>query len=162
MNTDSKVMHTALYAGSFTPFTVGHMSVLQRALRLFDRVVVMVGINADKPEREPDIDYLRSLIDSIDGAELLLWKGLTVDAAAEVGADWLVRGVRSVADFEYERNLADINRKISGLETVFLPATPELSMISSSMVRELRSYGHDVSSFLPPVSDMQPQEPSDL
>ena len=153
MESESPTLRTALYAGSFAPFTVGHLSVLQRALQIFDRVVVMVGINPAKPDRPDDIDSLRRLVDGIDGAELLLWQGLTVDAAAEVGAKWLVRGVRSVADFEYERNLADINRRISGLETIILFATPELSMISSSMVRELRSYGHDVSPFLPVIPD---------
>ena len=143
------VMKTALYAGSFNPFTIGHMSILRRAVQLFDRVVVMVGVNAEKQtERGADVDELRRKLSHLSGVEVISWSGLTVDAAAEVGAKWLLRGVRSVADYEYERNLADVNKAISGLETVILFAEPELSMVSSSMVRELQRYGRDVSDFV--------------
>lgn len=141
-------MKIALYAGSFNPFTVGHMSILRRGLQLFDRVVVMVGVNSEKRTDTTNIDDLRQKLEQIPGVEVLSWSGLTVDAAAEVGAKWLLRGVRSVADYEYERNLADINKAISGLDTVILFAEPELSMVSSSMVRELQRYGRDVSDFV--------------
>ena len=77
------------------------------------------------------------------------WSGLTVDAARSVGARWLLRGARTAADFEYERNLADINRDIAGVDTVILPTEPQLAMVSSSMVRELKRFGHDVSKYLP-------------
>lgn len=141
-------MKIALYAGSFNPFTVGHMSILRRGLQLFDRVVVMVGVNSEKQVDTTNIDELRQKLEQIPGVEVLSWSGLTVDAAAEVGAKWLLRGVRSVADYEYERNLADINKAISSLDTVILFAEPELSMVSSSMVRELQRYGRDVSDFV--------------
>lgn len=144
-------MRTAIYAGSFNPFTVGHLSVLCRGMEIFDRVVVMIGINSSKPadcDSAPELQRRLRLIEGLASIEVIAWDGLTVDAAREVGAKWLLRGVRSVADFEYERNLADINRRISGLETVILFATPELSMVSSSMVRELNRFGHDASEFI--------------
>lgn len=141
---------TALYAGSFNPFTKGHLSILRRGLELFDRVVVMIGVNAGKPAAGVDAAGLAERLAALglENVEVMEWSGLTVDAAREVGARWLLRGVRSVADYEYERNLADINRKISGIDTVILFAEPSLSMISSSMVRELSHYGHDVSEFV--------------
>lgn len=143
-------MRTALYAGSFNPFTIGHLSILQRGLQLFDRVVVMIGTNTAKgtDTAKDQAEDLRQRLGDLDRTEVIFWDGLTVDAAAKVGARWLLRGVRSVADYEYERNLADINRRISGIETVILFAEPELSMISSSMVRELRHYGRDVSDLI--------------
>ncbi len=142
-------MKTALYAGSFNPFTIGHMSILRRGLELFDRVVVVVGINSEKQaEAAANVEELQRKLSALPGVEVISWRGLTVDAAAEVGAKWLLRGVRSVADYEYERNLADINKAISGLDTVILFAEPELSIVSSSMVRELQRYGRDVSDFV--------------
>ena len=142
-------MKIALYAGSFNPFTVGHMSILRRGLQLFDRVVVMVGVNSEKRTDTTNIDDLRQKLEQIPGVEVLSWSGLTVDAAAEVGAKWLLRGVRSVADYEYERNLAYANRNLTGIETVLLYTLPELSYISSTMVKDLQSHGYDVSPYVP-------------
>lgn len=146
------IVRTALYAGSFNPFTTGHLSILRRGLELFDRVVVVIGINESKSgscqSAEDLAGRLREKLQYGDRVEVMAWDGLTVDAAEKVGARWLLRGVRSVADYEYERNLADINRAISGIDTVILFAEPELSMVSSSMVRELRRYGRDVADFV--------------
>lgn len=144
-------MRKALYAGSFDPFTIGHLSVLRRGLQLFDHVTVMIGINSAKPAIRCSAAELKQHLGEIEGCErvdVIEWDGLTVDAAKEIGAKWLLRGVRTVADFEYERNLADINRRISGLETVLLMSEPELSMISSSVVRELKRFGRDVSDLI--------------
>ena len=141
----------ALYAGSFNPFTIGHLSVLKRGLRIFDRVTVMIGINIEKQDSNLTAEELQQRLRAIGGCEnvdVIAWNGLTVDAARSVGAQWLLRGARSVADFEYERNLADVNRRISGLDTVILFSEPELSMISSSMVRELNRFGRDVSDLI--------------
>lgn len=141
-------LRTALYAGTFNPFTIGHLSILRRGLELFDKVVVCVGVNCAKGPARPDIEALREKLAAIGNAEVIEWDGLTVDAATATGARWLLRGVRSVADFEYERNLADINRRIAGIETVILFAEPELAAVSSSMVRELKRFGRDVDDLI--------------
>lgn len=145
-------MRTALYAGSFNPFTIGHLSILRRGLQLFDRVVVTIGCNVSKPDdafhqRADDLRRRLAAIPGLEKVEVMVHSGLTVDAARSVGARWLLRGVRSVADYEYERNLADINRRISGLDTVIFFAEPELSMVSSAMVRELRQFGYPTDEF---------------
>jgi pantetheine-phosphate adenylyltransferase len=140
--------------GSFDPFTAGHASLVTRGLELFDRIVIAIGINAQKPNEagraeERAADIRRLYADQADRVSVIVYTGLTVDAAEEAGAKFLLRGVRSVKDFEYERDIADVNRKLSGIETVLLYSLPELSAVSSSIVRELRSYGRDVSQFLP-------------
>lgn len=141
---------TALFAGSFRPFTTGHLDILERGLELFDRVVVCVGVNCAKGrDAKSCAQDLEAIIGRYDRASLIYWDGLTVDAARSVGARWLLRGARTAADFDYERNLADINRRIDGIETVILVARPELACVSSSMVRELASFGRDVAPFLP-------------
>lgn len=143
----------ALFAGSFNPFTRGHASVVERALPLFDRIIIAVGVNAAKEADEAAAaaraDAIRRLYEGRN-VEVISYSGeLTVDVAARTGARWLLRGVRSVKDFEYERDLADINRKLSGIETVLLYSLPEHAAISSSVVRELQSYGRDVADMLP-------------
>ncbi len=143
---------TALMPGSFNPFTVGHMDILRRSLELFDRVVVSVGVNRAKTtdaEIDTRLEAIRRAVAPLRGVEVMAWEGLTVDAARSVGAVAMVRGVRSVADFDYERSLAELNRRISGIDTVLLVASPELSAVSSSAVRELESFGYDVTEFLP-------------
>lgn len=138
----------ALYAGSFSPITVGHLSIITRALELFDKVVVCIGRNNAKESAETGSDnvgHIRRALAALPGVEVMEWDGLTVDAARSIGARWLLRGVRSVADYEYERSLADINRSLSGIDTVILFAEPSLAHISSSLVRELRRFGHDTS-----------------
>lgn len=142
---------TALFAGSFNPFTLGHKSIADRALALCDRLVIGIGVNPGKPAAgiENRVAAVKRIFAADPRVEVYLYGGLTTDFARECGADFMVRGVRSVADFEFERNLADINFKLSGIDTVLLTALPELSHISSSMVRELASYGVDVSPYLP-------------
>lgn len=142
---------TALFAGSFNPFTIGHKSIVERTLSICDHVVVAVGYNPAKPA-----DDAKKLMENISRifadeprVEAALYSGLTVDFARECGADFMVRGLRGVSDFEYERNLAEVNLRISGIETLLMPALPELSYISSSTVRELADNGYDVSRFLP-------------
>lgn len=145
-------MNTILFPGSFNPFTVGHQSLVGRVLPLFDRVVIAVGVNSGKHggtsvgERIAAIERLYS---SEPKVTVTSYDGLTVDACRREGARWMLRGVRSTIDFEYERNLADVNRRISGIETLLLFTLPEYAAVSSSVVRELESYGYDVSEFLP-------------
>ena len=144
----------AFFAGSFNPFTVGHLSVVERALPLFTGgIVIGVGVNAakqaaDGAATEMRLEAIRRATRHLSGVEVVAYDDLTVDAARRAGATALLRGVRSVADFEYERNIADVNRNISGLETVLIYALPEHTAVSSSVVRELARYGHDVSQWL--------------
>lgn len=143
----------AVFAGSFDPFTIGHYDVVARALEIFDRIVVCVGINAGKTGATGTAYERAQAIGRVYAGEprveVATWSGLTVDFARERGACALLRGIRSVKDFEYERDLADANLRIGGIETVLLYSSPEYSWVSSSLVRELMSYGHDVSRMLP-------------
>lgn len=146
-------MSTAFFAGSFNPFTRGHASVVERALPLFDNIIIGIGVNAEKPGAADRADAACHRIAALYAANprvrVEVYSGLTVDAAKAFGANVLLRGVRSVADYEYERSLADLNRRLSGIETLLLFSLPELEYISSSAVRELASYGRDVSDMLP-------------
>ena len=148
-------MRTAIFVGSFDPFTVGHDSIVRRALPLFDRLVVgVVGDNVHKPDMCPAVERMRvieELYANEPAVEVKPYYGLAVDFAREEGARFIVKGVRSVKDFEYEREQADINRLISNgeIETILLYAEPQLASISSSMVRELQHYGQDIRQFLP-------------
>ena len=147
-------MPTCLFPGSFNPFTVGHASIVERALPLFECIIIAVGVNCDKAgvDATANIDAIRRYAARFPKGkvDVTTYSGeLTVDLARRVGADWLLRGVRSAKDFEYERDMADINRRIAGVETLILFALPEYGAVSSSVVRELASYGHDVDEFLP-------------
>lgn len=148
----SSSKHIAFFAGSFDPFTIGHASIVERALGLFDEIVVGIGINPHKTsaeEAERRAKHIVRLYENEPRIVVSTYSGLTVDAARDSGATCLLRGVRSVKDFEYERDMADINRQLSGLETVLLYSLPEYSAVSSSMVRELQAFGKDVSRYLP-------------
>ena len=142
----------AIFPGSFDPFTVGHHSIVMRALPLFDKIVVAIGTNAAKYAMMSEsrrVEALRELYADNEKIEVISYEGLTVDAAKMCGAKFILRGVRMIQDFEYEKNLAEVNRSISGLETVLLYTLPEFGHISSSIVRELIRYVRDVSSLLP-------------
>ena len=146
------VMRKVLFPGSFDPFTLGHADIVRRALGLFDEVVVAVGYNEQKKGWMPveeRVEAIRKLYKDEPRVRVESYTGLTVDFAREKGITAIVRGVRTTADFEYEMQLADVNRRLTGIETVLLPASPQLASLSSSVVRELASFGHDVSAFLP-------------
>lgn len=147
----TRKFRTALYPGSFNPFTIGHKSIVERTLAICDRVIIAVGCNPDKPDGNAAarVAGIKRIFADDPRVDAVLYSGLTVDLARECGADFMVRGVRGNADYEYERNLAEVNLRISGIETLLMPALPELSFVSSSMVRELRANGYDVSGFLP-------------
>ena len=144
---------TGIFVGSFDPFTVGHDSIVRRALPLFDRLVIgVVGDNVQKPYMRPAeerMQAIRELYRHEPAIEVMAYHGLAVDFARSVGARFIVKGVRSVKDFEYEREQADINRQIAGIETVLLYSEPQYSSVSSTLVRELQHFGVDVSEFLP-------------
>lgn len=147
-----------IFVGSFDPFTVGHDSVVRRALPLFDKLVIgVVGDNVQKPYMRPTTERMKAieqLYADQTAIEVKPYYGLAVDFARAENAHFIVKGVRSAKDFEYEREQADINRLITHgeVETLLLYAEPHLSSISSSMVRELQHFGQDVSPFLPPAS----------
>lgn len=152
MTAKSPELRVAIFPGSFDPFTKGHLDIVERGLKMFDKIVVAVGVNSTKSGSTPvaeRIDAIRKAIAPTGKVEVIDYQGLTIDAAKACGACAIIRGIRSVADFEYERNLADVNRAISGIDTVMLCADPSLAAVSSSVVRELKSYGHDVTPFLP-------------
>ncbi len=144
---------TGIFVGSFNPFTVGHDSIVRRALPLFDRMVIgVVGDQVHKPDMPSAEERIKAIAELYADEPRIVVKpyyGLAVDFARQEGARFIVKGVRSVKDFEYERDQADINRLLSGVETILLYAEPQLSSVSSSMVRELRHFGADVTTLLP-------------
>ena len=142
----------ALFAGSFDPFTIGHYSVVKRALPMFDKITIGIGINSGKKSMFPVEERVKAIEKAFAGEERIevkVYDCLTMDFAKEIGADVLLRGVRTTKDFEYEREIADINLKLGGIETVLLISEPEYASVSSSVVRELITYGKDVSELLP-------------
>lgn len=144
-------MKTGVFVGSFNPFTIGHESIVRRSLALFDKLVIGVGVNTAKEDNEGEsrVGQIARLYADEPRVEVRSYTDLTVDFARREGAQFIVKGVRSVKDFEYEREQADINRRLSGLETVLLFAEPGMEAVSSSLVRELQRFGRDVSEFLP-------------
>ena len=145
-------METLLYAGSFDPITRGHLDVIRRAAALCGRLVVAVMVNRQKrgtlpPETRAAL--VRQAVAPIGNVEVLVDDGLLVDCARRVGADAVVRGLRPVGDFESEYQMAQVNRVLGGAETLFLVTAPEVENISSSLVRELHSFGGDIAPFVP-------------
>lgn len=144
----------ALYPGTFDPFTFGHRDVLERALRVFDRVEVTVGVNVEKEtlfSTEERTNLVRRCTQDLDGVRVHAYEGLIVDRARDAGAVALVRGLRQVSDFDAEFRMAFANRKLAPeLETVFFMTSEEYALISSSMVRDAHRWDGDVSKFVPP------------
>ncbi|MBF1628878.1 pantetheine-phosphate adenylyltransferase [Prevotella sp.] len=145
-------MNKGLFVGSFDPFTIGHASIVRRALPLFDHIIIGVGVNERKKymlDAEERVRRIKRLYADNPKIEVKAYSDLTIDFARREQATYIIKGVRSVKDFEYEREQADVNKLLSGVETIFLYAEPQLSSISSSMVRELQHFGRDISEFLP-------------
>lgn len=145
----------AIFPGSFDPFTVGHDSIVKRGLPLFDEIVIGVGINDRKRPLYPTesrVQFISELYRDEPRIKVMSYDDLTIDLAKRIGAQFILRGLRSVKDFEYERDVAAMNKKLGGVETVLLLTEPQHAAISSSVVRELISYGRDVSRFLPQLN----------
>ena len=143
---------TGIFIGSFDPYTIGHDDILRRALPLFDRIVIGIGVNERKSYMqcaEERMKTIKAIYADEPKVEVKTYSDLTIDFARRENARYIIKGVRSVKDFEYERDQADINRELSGIETLLLYADPRYSAVSSSMVRELIHFGQDVSSYLP-------------
>ena len=143
---------TGRFTGSFDPYTIGHDDILRRALPLFDHIVIGIGVNERKSymqSAEERMKTIKAIYADEPKVEVKTYNDLTIDFARRENASYIIKGVRSVKDFEYERDQADINRQLSGVETLLLYADPRYSAVSSSMVRELIHFGQDVSRFLP-------------
>lgn len=142
----------ALFTGTFDPFTIGHDSIVKRSLILTDELIIAIGSNQAKTsffsieERMETISHLYKTTDKIS---VIAYDLLTVDLAKQLDVDFIIRGIRHIQDFAYEKEMADANRKLSGIETVFLFAEPEFSWISSSLIRELLMYKKDISHLTP-------------
>ena len=145
-------MRRAIFPGSFDPFTIGHHSIVKRALAFMDEIVIGIGVNEGKQScipTEKRLKMIEQLYKDEPKVKVEAYSGLTVDFAEKWQASFIIRGIRTVRDFEYEEGIADVNKKLSGIETIFLFTEPEFSSVSSTVVRELLHYGKDVSAFLP-------------
>jgi len=145
-------MRRAIFPGTFDPFTIGHYSVVTRTLTFMDEVIIGIGINENKNTYFPiekRVEMIRKFYQSEPRIKVMSYDCLTIDFAQQVGAQFIVRGIRTVKDFEYEETIADINRKLAGIETILLFTEPELTCVSSTIVRELLGYNKDISMFIP-------------
>ena len=145
-------MRRAIFPGTFDPFTIGHYSIVTRALTFMDEVTIGIGINENKNTYFPiekRVEMIQKLYKNEPRIKVMSYDCLTIDFAQQVDAQFIVRGIRTVKDFEYEETIADINRKLAGIETILLFTEPELTCISSTIVRELLSYNNDISMFIP-------------
>ncbi|MFY0603522.1 MAG: pantetheine-phosphate adenylyltransferase [Flavobacteriaceae bacterium] len=145
-------MKKAVFPGSFDPITLGHIDIIKRALPLFDEIVIAIGINAKKNYMfsiEERMKFIQNAFFAEDKISVQTYKGLTVDYCKAIDAEFIVRGLRNPADFEFEKAIAQTNRKLSGIETVFLLTSAETSFISSSIVRDIMRNGGDASSLIP-------------
>ena len=144
---------TAVFPGSFDPFTAGHLNILRRALTMFDEVVVAVGINQDKRgffSMDQRMDIIRQALSGLEGVRIIKYDSLTIDACRQQGIRHIVRGVRNMLDFENERAIADANRRLApDIETIIIPTAQEFAHISSSAVRDILKHRGDTSLFLP-------------
>ena len=148
-------MTVAVYPGSFDPVTLGHVDIIRRAAKMFDRVVVAVGINMEKKPWftvEERKELLRSATNDIENVEVVDFEGLLVDFARQYGSCVILKGLRAVSDFEYEFQMALTNNKLAPeIETVFLTTSAENMYLSSSVVKQIAAFGGDISSFVPDV-----------
>ncbi|MBP5720927.1 MAG: pantetheine-phosphate adenylyltransferase [Bacteroidales bacterium] len=153
---------TALFPGSFDPFTAGHLNILRRALTMFDKVIVAIGINQDKRgfyTNEQKLDIIRQAVAGLDKVEVIEYDGLTIDVCRSLGINHIVRGVRNMLDFENERAIADANRRLApDIETIIIPTAQEFAHISSSAVRDILRHHGDTSLFVPEGVVLPPVE----
>ncbi|MEO6730980.1 MAG: pantetheine-phosphate adenylyltransferase [Ferruginibacter sp.] len=146
---------TCLFPGTFDPVTMGHIDIINRAIPLFDRLVIGIGRNTNKVpmfSEEQRLNWLLEIYKDEPRITAIVYEGLTVNCCKSVGANFILRGIRYVNDFEYEKAIADMNRSIDGhIETVFLTCLPQYTSVASTLVRDVLKNGGDVSQFLPKV-----------
>ena len=143
----------AIFPGSFDPFTIGHESIVNRAIPMFDKIYVMIGYNANKQSFFPvekRLKWINQVFENETSVEVRVHEGLTVDFCKEVGANYILRGIRTSSDFEFERAIAQVNKKMHpNIESVFLLTLPEHTPVHSTIIRDIVSHGGDASMFLP-------------
>ncbi len=149
---------SAVFPGSFDPITRGHESVIKRALPLFDEVYIAVGVNAEKKsyfDLNLRLEWIEKVFKDFPQVKVVRYKGLTVDLCKKLEAKYLLRGLRTSADFEFERSIGQVNKKLyPEIETVFFLTAPEYSMVTSSVVRDILRNGGDASQFVPEGIDL--------
>ena len=143
----------AIFPGSFSPFTIGHQSIVDRALPLFNKIVISIGINSEKPQYfsiEERMQWIKDVYNNNPKIDVKQYKGLTVDFCKKENANYILRGLRDSRDFKFEKNIAHMNKELNpNIETIFIITPPEISHISSSIIRDIIKNGGDVSKFIP-------------
>ena len=149
---------TAIFPGSFSPFTVGHQSVVDRALPLFDKIIISIGINSEKNQYfsiEERLQWIKNVYANNAKIEVKFYEGLTVDFCKKENANYILRGLRDSHDFKFEKGIAQMNKDLNKeVETIFIITPPEISHISSSIIRDIIKNGGDVSKFIPKEIDL--------
>jgi pantetheine-phosphate adenylyltransferase len=142
-----------LFPGTFDPITLGHTDIIDRSLDLFDEIFVGVGVNSAKTPMFPleqRMQWIRDIYSDKPKVKVISYEGLTINTCKEIGAQFILRGIRSIGDFEYEKAIADVNRMMDeNIETIFLSCSPRYSTLASSLVRDVLRYGGDASQLLP-------------
>lgn len=141
----------AVFPGSFDPYTKGHESIVEKALGLFDEIVIGIGDNLTKNymfDLDTRIKHIQSIYENNDRVSVVVFQGLTVDFCKSIGAQYMIRGLRDTKDFEYERNIAQMNLKISGIESVFFMTVEEYASVSSTIIREIHKNGGNIDLFV--------------
>lgn len=145
----------ALFPGTFDPITIGHLDIIQRALPLFDKLIIGIGRNANKTamfSEELRLQWVNEIYKNEPQVSAIIYEGLTIECCQKVGANFIIRGIRYVNDFEYEKAIADMNRSLDPeIETVFLTCLPQYTSVASTLVRDVIRNGGDVAQFLPDV-----------
>ena len=148
----------AIFPGSFSPFTVGHQSVVNRALPLFDKIIISIGINSEKNQYfsiEERLQWIKDVYGNNPKIEIKFYEGLTVDFCKKENANYILRGLRDSHDFKFEKGIAQMNKDLNKeVETIFIITPPEISHISSSIIRDIIKNGGDVKKFLPKEIDL--------
>tara|TARA_B110000495_G_C22388247_1_gene249862 strand:+ start:37 stop:495 length:459 start_codon:yes stop_codon:yes gene_type:complete len=148
----------AIFPGSFSPFTVGHQSVVNRALPLFDKIIISIGINSEKNQYfsiEERLQWIKDVYGNNPKIEIKFYEGLTVDFCKKENANYILRGLRNSHDFKFEKGIAQMNKDLNKeVETIFIITPPEISHISSSIIRDIIKNGGDVSKFIPKEIDL--------
>ncbi len=144
-----------LFPGTFDPITVGHLDIIYRSLDLFDKLYIGIGLNANKApmfSAEQRQEWIEEIFKDEPRVEAVAYEGLTIDCCKKIGATFILRGIRYVNDFEYEKAIADMNRSLDGkIETIFLTCLPQYTSVASTLVRDVIRNGGDASQFLPDV-----------